>query len=389
MSDKTETRSHHLFSPSQLDSLQACPCYTSAHSESEAAFAGTIQHDAVESAADDARLSDRQASAVAQCIQFSEERAAQYPGGLIVREEYLPIDDRLYVVEVNGKKQVVESTTAGYLDFAVISADFKTAEITDWKFGKNVVTAAQFNLQGIAYMLGLKRKFPTLETCTVRFLQPHIDDSSEHTFDLGETEAALRLQILTVVSRAVEARREAMDFSQARPNQSACLWCANAGRCPALATVALNVGKKFAPLDIPASISTVVFEDPAQVATGLRLASVIKTWAEAYRTQVTAKSIESDFIPVGYKLVSTAKRSVVNAKLFGDLAKTYLPPEDFEKVEALYEIAIGKVEKLISTAAPRGTKEAKVDEFGAAALAAGAVLTGAPFAFLRQDSKTA
>lgn len=387
MSEQTETRSHHLFSPSQLDSLQACPCYASAHSESEAAFAGTIQHDAVESVSDNPALSDRQAGAVAQCIQFADERAAQFPGGTVLREDYLPIDDKLYVVEIDGKKQVVESTTAGYLDFAVVSADGKTGEICDWKFGKNVVTAAQFNLQGIAYMLGLKRKFPALETCTVRFLQPHIDDSSEHTFNLGETETALRLQILTVVSRAVEARRSEMDFSQARPNQSACLWCANVGRCPAVAAVALAVGKKFAPLEIPNSVCTNVFTDSQQAAQGLRLAAVIKTWCDAYRTQLTAKVIESEFLPVGYKLVSAVRRTVTKAKLFGELAKRHLPPEDWEKVEALYEIAIGKVEKLISTAAPRGTKEAKVEEFGAAAVAAGAIVEGAPFAYLKQDSK--
>lgn len=386
MSETSETRSHHLFSPSQLDSLQACPCYTSAHSESEAALAGTIQHDAVESAADDARLSDRQAGAVAQCIQFSEERAAMFPGGTVLREDYLPIDDRLYVVEINGKKQLVESTTAGYLDFAVVSSDRRTAEICDWKFGKNVVTAAQFNLQGIAYMLGLKKKFPTLETCTVRFLQPHIDDSSEHTFDLKKSEDFLRLQVLTVVSRAIEARQHALDFSQARPNQSACLWCAHVGRCPAVAAVALAIGKKFAPLDIPESISTVVFEDPSQVAMGLKLSAVIKTWCESYRAQVTSKSIESEFIPSGYKLISTSKRTVVKAKVLGELAKTLLPPEEREKVEDLYEVAIGKLEKMISTAAPRGLKEKKVEEFGEAAIAAGAVVEGRPFAYLKQDS---
>lgn len=386
MSEQTETRAHHPFSPSKLDYLQSCPCYESAHSESEAAFVGTLQHDSVESSADNPVLSDRQADAVAQCVQFAEAQAALFPGGTIVREEYLPVDDKFYVVEIDGKKQVVEATTAGYLDFAVVSADGKTGEITDWKFGKNVVTPAQYNLQGIAYMLGLKRKFPTLETCTVRFIQPHIDERSEHTFKLAECEP-LRLRILTVVSRAVEARRGEMDFSQARPNQSACLWCANVGRCPAVAAVALSLGKKFAPLDIPASISTVVFEDPSQIAMGLKLSAVIKTWCEAYRAQATSKSIKSDFVPEGYKLVSTSKRTVVKAKVFGALAKEFLPPEDQEKVEDLYEIAIGKVEKLISTAAPRGMKEKKIEEFGEAALAAGAVVEGAPFAFLRQDTK--
>lgn len=164
------------------------------------------------------------------------------------------------------------------------------------------------------------------------------------------------------------------------------MFCSNIGRCPKVTEIALNVGKKYAPLDIPASISTVVFTDPREVANGLKLAGIIKTWAEAYRQQATSKSIKSDFLPEGYKLVSMSKRSIVDAKKLGELAKTFLPEEDREKVEALYDIPLGAVEKLISVAMPRGSKEKQVEAFGNAALEAGVVKEGAPFAFLRQDN---
>lgn len=364
-------RLHHRYSPSSLQAREACPKYANSFNASEAATIGTKQHSVAETGEDDPELSDEKAFGVATSLQFLSERRALHLGHTLLTETYLPID--------------AEETTAGYIDAAIISADQRTAEIVDFKYGKIAVESAESNLQMAAYALGLLHKFPTLEKITAWLVLPHRDEVSGCEFSRADLER-LRLRIKTVVARAVEADKNPDDFSSARANQGACMWCANLGRCPAVAAVALKVGKKYSPLEVPESISTSVFSDPQQVAAGLRLAGIIKVWSEAFRAQATAKSIESDFIPEGFKLVSTVKRSVVKAKIFGDLAKTYLPPEDFEKVEALYEIGIGKVEKLISTAAPRGTKEAAVEKFGAAALAAGAVVEGAPFAYLKQDN---
>lgn len=365
-------RLHHRYSPSSLQAREACPKYASSFSTSEAAAMGTKQHSVAETGEDDPELSDEKAFGVATSLQFLSERRALHPGHSLLTETYLPID--------------AEETTAGYIDAAIISADQREAEIVDFKYGKIAVEKAESNLQMAAYALGLLHKFPTLEKITAWLVLPHRDEVSGCEFSRADLER-LRLRIKTVVARAVEANKNPDDFSLARANQGACMWCANLGRCPAVAAVALKVGKKYAPLEIPDSISTSVFFDPQQVATGLRLAGILKVWSDAFRAQATAKSIETDFLPEGYKLVSTAKRSVVKARMFGSLAKTYLPPEDYEKVESLYEIKIGAVEKLISTSAPRGQKDRKVEEFGLAALALGAVVEGTPFAYLKQDSK--
>lgn len=342
---------------------------------------GTWQHESAESGIDDDKIPDYRAAAVAEMITYTESRLKDFPGGMHVRETYLPIDDEI-ITAPDGTK--FKGTTAGFVDFAVVSADETEAEIIDYKFGMWAVTEAKENLQGIAYLLGLKKIFPKLQRCTVRFLMPHADFSTHHTFDVTNPEPLL-LRVRTVVQRAVEAARNA-DFSMANPNTGACVFCANVGRCPKVAAFAIAVGQKFAPLALPNSLATTDLSDPKQVAVGLKLAQVVKAWAEAYRAQATAKSIEDDFIPDGYKLVSSQKTVIKSARGVGDAAKRFLPPEDAEKVEALYDIALTPLDKLISLRAPRGFKEATVKEFREAIVASGAAELGQPFAFLRQIS---
>jgi hypothetical protein len=373
-------RVHHPYSPSTLQSREACPKYIPSQNETEASIAGTMQHDAVEAGQDDHRLSDLQAVAVAECLKYAEERLRAFPGGSHCREIYLPMDDEK-IVSPDGK--VFEGTTAGYVDFAIVSKDETDAELLDWKFGKWAVTEAENNLQGIAYMLGLKKMFPKLEHCTVRFIQPHIDFSSSHTFDISNPDPYI-LRVRTVVHRAVAAARNPADYSSARPNVGSCLFCSLVGQCPKVADYALQIGKKFMPLALPKDLSTLALSDPAQVAVGLKLAQVVNAWAESYRKQATMKAIEDDFVPDGYSLVPSQKTVIKNAKQVGDAAKKFLPAEDAEKVEALYEISLTPLDKLISLRAPRGVKEATVKEFREQLLANGATEMGVPYAFLRQ-----
>lgn len=349
---------------------------------------GTKQHAAADSGEDNPELPDEKAMAVAECMRFVEERMKLYPGGQILKEQYVPIDDEEIVVrDAEGGGEVFKGTTGGYFDAAIVSVDEKTVEVIDHKFGQVAVESAANNLQGMAYLLGVAKLFPKVERGIVHFMMPHRDEVTSAMFTRDQFNG-MRIRIRAVVQRAVEAARVANDFSMATPNQSACLFCSLIGRCPKVAAVALRVGHKYAPLMVPASISTAIFEDPEQVAEGLKLSAIIKVWAEAYRSQATAKTIEDPhFVPKGYKLVSTSKRKVLNAKRLGDLAKEILPVEDREKVDALYDLPIGKVEKLISIAAPRGSKESAVEEFGLSALALGAIAEGEPFAFLRQDTK--
>lgn len=329
---------------------------------------------------DDEQLEDAQATAVAECIGYVDQILERYPKAIVLKEEYLPVDDETLL---DGTKH----TTAGYADWACVSSDGKTGEIVDYKYGARKVTDAEFNLQGIAYMLGLKKKFPTLETCTVSFFQPHIEHDTKHTFDLRNPES-LYLQIRTVVARAVEAALRPDDFSSAVANSSSCLFCGLIGRCPKVAELAISIGKKYAPLKVPENVVPSLVSDPTDASIGIQLAQVLEVWCGAFRAQVTAKSIENiDWIPAGYKLVSATRRILKHGRKLGELAKTFLPEKERPAVDELYDIPIGKVEKLISKFAPRGSKEKTVEEFGKKALAEGILEEGQPYAFLRQDDK--
>lgn len=380
-------RSHHIFSPSQLNSLEACPCYQGAQNDNQAAFFGTLQHTATESLTDDPRLSDGQAFAVAECVAFGEREASAYPNCRILRELYLPIDDEVYVVEVNGKNQLVETTTGGYADFVIISEDETEAIILDWKYGRNMVVGAKENLQGLAYLLGVYRLFPTLKKISVKFVLPHIDQVSAHTF-AAEDFADLMLRVKVVVNRA-RAAREAKDFSMARPNIGSCMWCANIGKCPAVAGLALKIGKKYAPAQIPDEISPTLIADPRQVELGIRLADVVRTWADAFRRQATERAIcDENFIPAGYILVQSPGRTkILNVSGVEDIARQFLPPEYHAALEKLREVPITKIDDLISLVSKRGEKESTVESFRDALMEAGVIERGLPFPCLRQNQR--
>src|SRR3989442_9595306 len=99
-------RPHHLYSPSQLQFLEACPCYRPNNDINERAIAGTLAHAVTESRQDDARLSDEDSTAAAECLDFYDRRkqlmdeaqqrapASQYPKLQVIelKEVYLPID---------------------------------------------------------------------------------------------------------------------------------------------------------------------------------------------------------------------------------------------------------------------------------------------------------
>lgn len=411
---------------------EACPKYQPQQSECEAALLGTLQHAVVESGEDNNELNDSRAYAAAECLGFCEERAKAFPGCSIIREIYLPIDDEVLVVDVRWVEQfnivsedgqvcpgfrgrqmykVIEHTTAGYLDFGIISADGTEAEIWDWKFGKNPVTRAEKNVQGISYMLGLKRKYPNLKKCRVGFLMPHIDWQTDFTFDISDA-TPLYVRIKTIVARAVYAVNRPNDFSMARPNIGTCIFCKLVGECPKVAELVIDIGKKFAPLALPKDISTTALADPVQVALGMKLAQLVQVWAEAYRQRATAKSIASDYVPEGYILVSSQKEKIKDAGKVGEVAMTKLKelllphlklalgrdPDErevreatlalYDKVDKLYSITFGPLEKLIESLAPRGQKSAASDAFRESLVAVGAVEKGNPFSFLRLSSET-
>jgi hypothetical protein len=413
MSD-ANTRVHHPFSPSKLQALEACPKYESHSTDSAASRAGTIQHDAVDGESDSAHMTDNQALAVAECLAYADSIAKKYKGGTVIKENYLPIDNEIIeITETDGTGKLdpnpaanpfpgVETvqwtqpivtkrfrgTTAGYLDYAVVSTDETEAEIIDWKFGQWAVESTENNLQGIAYMLGLKKRFPKLKRCTIHFVLPHRDELDVHAFDLNDENLMLfHTRIRRVVRAAQDARKDPNNFAAANPNTGACLFCALIGQCPKVTEMVARVSEKFAPLQVPQNVNPTMILDPEDTAIGIQFAAIAKTWAESFRARATEKSItDPDFIPTGYTLETRTKRKVLNARLFADVAKKFVPVSMDAEIEKLFDLPIGGVEEVIELATPRGQKSKAVEAFGKAALEAGAIEMGQPFAFLKMST---
>jgi hypothetical protein len=395
--DNAHERPHHPTSPSQLQNLEACPCYAGRGGTSEAAERGTKQHAASETGHDDGSMKDEEAAAVAQCMDLFEREktllmeareriiAGGNPDpGLVyeVREIYLPIDNRQHHILGDHKEGVftlidTNCTTGGFVDAVILSG--KHALAMDWKFGQWPVEETANNLQAIAYTLGLFKLFPNVDEVRFIFFQPHIDHYTEHTFFRHEA-PTLYLRVTTIVER-VKTARTMGNFDWALPQVPVCNFCGRIGRCTKVAALVLKVADKFFPGEVPDNITPTSLHDSKDTALCLRLGQIVVTWAEAFKRITTDRVIrgESD-IPVGYTLQKKSNRELVDKAMFKTVAQRYVTAAE---LEGIAEYGLGNLEGLISDAAPRGTKTAKIEEFKTALLSSGAMQKGPEFSFLK------
>lgn len=347
---------------------------------SDKSLAGTAQHDAAEEHIDidDPKLTDREAEAVAMCKNYRDQIIAKYPGCIVLKEAYLPVDD-CQITDQRG--EVFIGTTAGYLDVGIVSADLTEAEILDWKFGDWSVEPAETNLQGISYLLGLFKKYPTLKKITVHFVMPHREEIDVHTFTSDQFPALL-LRVKTVVARAYTAQTRG-DFGACNLMTPCCLFCGNKGTCSKVAAYALKVGNKYAPIKVPEHVTPSLFTDPKTATQSMEVAQLMEAWAKAIRAQITAKTIEDDaWLPEGYKLKSRADTEVVNdAKLKELLAAAGVTEA---RIDGCKKFNLTAMNKAISDTLPRGEKEKGVDAFRANGIAQGALAKEAPIYFLER-----
>ena len=254
------------------------------------------------------------------CKSYRDQILARYPGGEVLKEVYLPID----ASKIFFKGESFVGTTAGYIDVAVISADQKTAEIIDWKFGAWSVEPAKNNLQGIAYLLGLLFRVPTLEAITVHFVMPHRDEIDFHTFQRADF-ADLHLRVSTVVARAHFAQTSG-NFDRCNVMSPCCLFCGNKGTCTKVAEFALKVGKKYSALHVPENVTPSLMNNSAHAKQSMEVAQLLEAWGKAVRAQITARAIEEDvWLPEGYKLRARTASEITDWRRVVEMAKAAWP----------------------------------------------------------------
>lgn len=381
--EQLEARAHHPRSPSTLANREACPCYESRNTAHVRSIAGTLAHAVVETGQDNPELSDEDATAAVECMDFVERRRLYLAEDLklgpieVLRELHLPVDTCAF--------PDAASTTAGFVDHTLLALEAFYAEMFDYKFGVWEVEDAQINLQGIAYVLGGFHRWPEVNTIKFFFKQPLIDSLSEHTFKRSDI-PALYLRVQTVVARAREANTLlGVNWEMAKPSIPVCNFCNRLGQCPKVLEIALKVGKKFHPAEIPDNITPSMIMEPAQSKKAMLLAQVVQCWASAYKTQLTNRVLEGRAeMPEGFAFQSRQNRTLADKDAFKREALKHMTELEFNDT---LDVLFGAVEKRISDKAPRGAKKETLEQFRDALERAGATKKGDPYTFLKAESK--
>jgi hypothetical protein len=403
-----EERPHHPFSPSTLQYREACSAWTPRvakvlHSRT---IAGTRSHNVVDSGEDDPLLSDEDATAAAECLDFVDQRRrlmeaeaaeVQAAAGAVadlagqpedrgafqvteLKEVHLAVDDLVFP---DGTKH----TTAGYVDRALINYNKTYAELFDWKFGMWIVEEASNNTQGIAYVLGLFKMYPTLSSVRFFFKQPHLDHVSDHTFFRADVDKLyLRIQVIVNRAREGRARAEKDDWSMAQPHVPVCNFCGDLGKCKKVCGFACKVSHKFHALEFPENVDPAFVQKPEEMAKLLRMSQVLKVWCDSAKQWITNRIMrgEADML-AGYKLETRqGRREIVDPVVFKQVALRYMTEAQYSEC---LNASFGPLEDIITESAPRGQKTARVKEFDEALEQSGAVARKPSYSFLMPESK--
>jgi len=378
--EQLEARSHHPRSPSTLGMREACACYESRSEAHVRAIAGTLAHAVVETGVDNAALSDEDAVAAAECVDFVESRkrylTEHFPGALIyeLKEEYLPIDTVAF--------PDTGATTAGYVDEILLVPSRGIAEMVDYKFGVWAVEDAEKNLQAIAYVLGVFKKWPTVTYVKFFFRQPLISHNTEWTFHRSEIpDLYLRVQVTVARAREASQKLHSINWDMATPHVPVCNFCNRIGYCPKVLEIARKVGNKFSPIDIPDNITPTMVLEPTQANLAMRLAQVVSVWAKAFKAQITNRALEGRVgLPDGYVFQTNQSRELVDKDKFKEVALRYMTEQEYL---GSLDVLFGAVEKVINDKAPRGAKRETLLQFREALAEAGATKQGESYTFLK------
>jgi hypothetical protein len=129
-----------------------------------------------------------------------------------------------------------------------------------------------------------------------------------------------------------------------------------------VAKLLTEVSKKYDPAKCPEDVIGVGLTDMAAASRGIQLAGLAKSWAEAFRKRVTDAAFEDpdNSIPLGYKLTASYPVKILKApELFQFLCHRF----GEAVVQAEIKLPITNFDEVVSKAAPRGQKEAAVEQF--------------------------
>ena len=344
---------HAKFSPSQLKYFKSCPGYGPNNTTNEAAEAGTRIHEALELDDDSKLQSEWELYMAGKCreVILAIIRKHKLQNAQDLREVRLAINAGSF-------------STYGTCDRLFIDGDRAIA--ADYKTGRGKIDDAEENWQCFAYTAGVFQKFPHIQTVDFYLITPQRDEVSYAKFHRLQLSRLLR-DIDNVLEGATKAHAywqngKAPPIEMLHQNSDVCRYCRFADQCPKNKVLAIEVAKKYAPdILLPDAIHGSDNDDPEQIAAMMKIIPIVEAWAGGVKKKARYMAIEQGIQLPGYEITTRAgKRTITDAKAAFELAVARgVTPEQF--ISAIKAVPVGDYEDLISSTAPRGTKQTVIE----------------------------
>jgi len=379
---KHKARAHHPFSPSKLQILEACPKFMGTEGTNEAAERGTLMHESSENL-DFSKLTREESDAVRAYLHFISEAKEAMPGCIELTEIRVSIDP--------------EETTAGFLDKVLISADETEAHVIDLKTGFGEIEDADNNLQGMAYSIGVMRRYPKLRRVKVSFYMPRqAKKESTHEFSAEDLDQSYA-RIVVIVRRAKRAKFTP-GFEMAVPNTGVCRFCAHFDgqngrktRCPKAAALVTRATKHM-PIEVPTIEEMTTSDDPVVLGKVMDFFKFLDEWQKPIKSRILSMARNGCEVH-GYAVSCIPEREILDPRKVHDLAVEELKAlgkvgeEADMEVAGAYTLSLSAVESVISDAAPKGAKKQAKEDFRSKLRESGAIQDSTPKVFLKRASK--
>ena len=355
---------HAFYAPSSLKYRALCAGWRKDDGgDKTAADEGTMLHKAVETGVIPDTCTEEQKQVIQQCLDFLK-----------------PLESKAARVFKELKLKILDGLTFGTSDRVVeylIRKNTHVSDCVDFKFGRGAIDDPQVNPQGFCYVLGV---FSTLNVDAVRmiFLIPRRDEVLTHTFQRKDV-PKIELAVRTIIGRCEEYDKT-HDESLLTPVEEACLYCGNI-RCPKRFSYAVEIAKKYAPLEIVDDVHSSEITDPAVMSKALTIARIMEKWAASVKQHAMQMYLNGRELP-GYEMRErSANREINNPILALPVLKSYLEPEE---IVACSKLSLSKLEKLVSDKAQKGEKKKAIADFNRLLLEAECVTSGEPTRFLQK-----
>lgn len=325
-------RAHARLSPSSLKAKAICPGFRNdPDGDKSAADRGTLGHECVEKETPERIVDDEPLKlAVEKLIGYKHQIIfSAGPDAQVFEEVRLEYFDQW-----------------GFSDLVIVNPKTRHAHLLDWKFAWNFYKAD--SPQFWAYMLGIWRKWPFVDTITVHVCHPFLDKIDIEHFSREKDYDRLTASVKAVMVMA--DRNDPLDYQPS----AQCAYCGHAAECGKLAQLGVEVARRYDETLLPkipkGTLHGSEITDPQTMAELLRIKPALEKALSGWPKAAMEMYHSGTEIP-GYELAQrVGKRQIENAAAVFELVKDKITLEQFLK-EAC-QIRYSELEELYASTAP-------------------------------------